>query len=65
MHRELTFPSCWDRPEYAHDSAVVVQEIGNATFLQFDGNLLNLDDLAKYRKVFIANNKYVYQSDLV
>ncbi|KAK8820675.1 hypothetical protein WA556_004995 [Blastocystis sp. ATCC 50177/Nand II] len=51
-------------PEYAHDSAVVVQEIGNATFLQFDGNLLNLDDLAKYRKVFIANNKYVYQSDL-
>lgn len=65
IHRELSFPSWWDRPEYAHDSAVVVQEIGNATFLQFDGNLLNLDDLAKYRKVFIANNKYVYQSDLV
>ena len=45
--------------------SVVVQEIGGSTFLQFDDNLLNLDDLAKYRKVFIANNKYVYQANIV
>ena len=45
--------------------SVVVQEIGGATFLQFDDNLLNLDDLAKYRKVFIANNRYVYQANVV
>lgn len=45
--------------------SVVVQEIGGSTFLQFDDNLLNLDDLAKYRKVFIANNRYVYQANIV
>ena len=45
--------------------SVVVQEIGGSTFLQFDDNLLNLDDLAKYRKVFISNNRYVYQANIV
>lgn len=44
---------------------VIVQEIGNATFLEFDGNLVNVDDLAKYRKVFNANSKYMYYINIV
>lgn len=40
---------------------VVVQEIGGRYFLEFNDNLLSLEELSKYRKVFIANNQfYIY-----
>ncbi|KAK8796113.1 hypothetical protein WA171_004077, partial [Blastocystis sp. BT1] len=40
---------------------VGVQEIGGRYFLEMDNNLLSLEELSKYRKVFIANNLfYIY-----
>ena len=47
---------------------VVVQEIGGRYFLEMDNNLLSLEELSKYRKVFIANNLfyiYIYMVELV
>lgn len=44
---------------------VPVQEIGNAYFLEINDNLLSLDDLARYRKVYIANNRYIYIVNIV
>ena len=42
---------------------VGVQEIGGRYFLEMDNNLLSLEELSKYRKVFIANNLfYIYIS---
>ena len=49
------------RDELRQRQRVVVQEVGGHTFLEFDGNLLNLEELAKYRKVYIASNViYIY-----
>ena len=49
------------RDELRQRSEVIVQEIGEHIFLEFDGNLLNLEELAKYRKVYIASNViYIY-----
>ena len=45
-----------------------VQEIGGRYFLEMDNNLLSLEELSKYRKVFIANNLfyiYIYMVELV
>ncbi len=47
---------------------VGVQEIGGRYFLEMDNNLLSLEELSKYRKVFIANNLfyiYIYMVELV
>lgn len=44
---------------------MTVQEIGESTFLQINDNLVNIDDLAKYRKVFIANSKLMYIVNIV
>ena len=47
---------------------VGVQEIGGRYFLEMDNNLLSLEELSKYRKVFIANNlfyNYIYMVELV
>ena len=47
---------------------VGVQEIGGRYFLEMDNNLLSLEELSKYRKVFIAKNLfyiYIYMVELV
>ena len=47
---------------------VGVQEIGGRYFLEMDNNLLSLEELSKYRKVFIDNNLfyiYIYMVELV
>ena len=49
------------RDETRQRHQVVVHEVGGHTFLEFDGNLLNIEELAKYRKVYIASNViYIY-----
>lgn len=44
---------------------VTVQVIGDAIFLEIDGSIINIEELAKYRKVFNANTKYMYYLNLV
>ena len=44
---------------------IQVQEIGDSIFLQINDNLLNIDDLAKYRKWYIANMKVIYYANIV
>ena len=53
------------REEGSRSTQVVVQEIGEATFLQFDDNMVNISDLAKYRKVYIANSKIMYVGNII
>lgn len=54
----MILTSSGENNRYMH---VVVQEIGGRYFLEFNDNLLSLEELSKYRKVFIANNQfYIY-----
>ncbi|CBK20888.2 uncharacterized protein [Blastocystis hominis] len=46
-------------------SAVSVQEIGGSYFIQYEDNMVSLADLARYRKVYIANNRYMYVVNIV
>lgn len=49
------------RSEVRQRYDVIVQDVGGRIFLEFDGSLVSLEDLAKYRKVYIVNNLfYIY-----
>ena len=45
--------------------AVTIQEIGGSYFIQHEDSMISLADLARYRKVYIANNRYMYVVNIV